>query len=297
MCFVFPFSSTSVLTTLYPGITSDGVFPSLDGINSVSFPSLPTTTNLVSGRTVGVYVAVTGVPFLSTRLTVTPLAFPTKSFSGVNVTLPSLSIVYVPSPGTTTLPSLSAPSSIGATVSSIGTLGFPGLNSGVPVCGCPLGPSDSAGVPSGVTGVTVGVYFAVTGVPFLSTRFTVTPFAVPVNVFSGVNVTVPSGATVYVPSPGIVLVVDPSSNVAGTLSSIGTSGFPGLNSGFPFCSLPWMSVVSAGVPSGVTGVTVGVYLAVTGVPFLSTRFTVTPVPTPVNVFSGVNVTVPSGATV
>ena len=31
--------------------------------------------------------------------------------NGVNVTLPSLSIVYVPSPGTTTLPSSSAPSS------------------------------------------------------------------------------------------------------------------------------------------------------------------------------------------
>ena len=194
MCFVFPFSSTSVLTTLYPGINSDGVFPSLDGINSVSFSSLPTTTNLVSGRTVGVYVAVTGVPFLSTRLTVTPLAFPTKSFSGVNVTLPSLSIVYVPSPGTTfvVVPS----SNVGGTVSSIGTLGFPGVNVGVPVCGCPLGPSDSVGVPSGVTGVTVGVYLAVTGVPFLSTRLTVTPVPFPVKFFSGVNVTVPSGATV-----------------------------------------------------------------------------------------------------
>ena len=32
------------------------------------------------------------------------------------------------------------------------------MKTGVPVCGCPLGPSDSAGVPSGVTGVTVGVY-------------------------------------------------------------------------------------------------------------------------------------------
>ena len=111
------------------------------------------------------------------------------------------------------------------------------------------------------------------------------------------NVTVPSGFTVYVPSPGTTFSVDPSSNVAGTSSSIGTSGLPGVNVGFPVCSLPWMSVVSAGVPSGVTGVTVGVYLAVTGVPFLSTRFTVTPFAVPVNVFSGVNVTVPSGVTV
>ena len=141
------------------------------------------------------------------------------------------------------------------------------------------------------------MYLAVTGVPFLSTRLTVTPVPTPVNVFSGVKVTVPSGATVYVPSPGIVLVVEPSSNVAGTSSSIGTSGLPGVNVGLPFCSLPWMSVVSAGSAVGVTGVTFGVYLAVTGVPFLSTRLTVTPVPLPVNVFSGVNVTVPSGATV
>ena len=47
----------------------------------------------------------------------------------------------------------------------------------------------------------------------------------------------------------------------------------------------------------MTGVTVGMYLAVTGVPFLSTRFTVTPVPVPVNDFSGTKVTVPSAATV
>ena len=50
-------------------------------------------------------------------------------------------------------------------------------------------------------------------------------------------------------------------------------------------------------PDGDTGMTVGVYVAVTGVPFLSTRLTVTPVATPVNFGSGTNVTVPSGATV
>ena len=89
MCFVFPFSSTSVLTTLYPGISFVGLVPSSDGDNG--FPSLSTCE--VSGRTVGVYLAVTGVPFLSTRLTVTPDAFPTKFGSGVNVTLPFSSIV------------------------------------------------------------------------------------------------------------------------------------------------------------------------------------------------------------
>ena len=54
MCLVLPFSSFSVLTTLYPGTFSDGFSPSLDGSSSVSLPSFPTTTNLVSGRTVGV---------------------------------------------------------------------------------------------------------------------------------------------------------------------------------------------------------------------------------------------------
>ena len=54
MCLVFPSLSFTVLTTLYPGTDSDDFSPSLDGISSVSFPSFPTTTNLVSGRTVGV---------------------------------------------------------------------------------------------------------------------------------------------------------------------------------------------------------------------------------------------------
>ena len=80
------------------------------------------------------YFAVTGVPFLSTRFTVTPLAVPVNCGSGVKVTLPSLSTVYVPSPGTTTFPSGFAPSNVGATSSSIGTLGLPGLNVGVPSC-------------------------------------------------------------------------------------------------------------------------------------------------------------------
>ena len=77
------------------------------------------------------------------------------------------------------------------------------------------------------------MYFAVIAVPFLSTRFTVTPVPVPVNDFSGTKVTVPSGATVYVPSPGIVFVVEPSSKVAGTSSSIGTLGLPGVKLGLP----------------------------------------------------------------
>ena len=77
------------------------------------------------------------------------------------------------------------------------------------------------------------MYLAVTGVPFLSTRFTVTPVPVPVNDFSGAKVTVPSGATVYVPSPSTVLVVEPSSKVAGLSSSIGTFGSPSVKVGLP----------------------------------------------------------------
>ena len=147
------------------------------------------------------YLAVTGVPFLSTRLTVTPLAFPTKSGSGVKVTLPFSSIVYVPSPGTffSVVPS----SNVGLTVSSISTgtslpliVTLPPSNVGVPSWVCPLGPSDSESFEVGVTGTTTGVYLAVIGVPFLSTRLTVTPVAWPVNVFSGVKVTLPFSSIV-----------------------------------------------------------------------------------------------------
>ena len=137
MCFVFPFSSISVLTTLYPGIGSEGLAPSLDGSKSVSLPSFSITTNLVSGRTVGVYLAVISLPFLSTRLTVTPVACPTKFGSGVNVTFPFSSIVYVPSFGTTF--SVVPSSNFGLTVSSITTVfssplivTFPPVNVGVP---------------------------------------------------------------------------------------------------------------------------------------------------------------------
>ena len=77
------------------------------------------------------------------------------------------------------------------------------------------------------------MYLAVTGVPFLSARFTDTPVPSPVNDFSGTNVTVPSGATVYVPTPSTVLVVEPSSKVAGLSSSIGTFGSPSVKVGLP----------------------------------------------------------------
>ena len=90
------------------------------------------------------YLAVTSVPFLSARLTVTPLALPVKFGSGVKVTTPFSSIVYVPSFGTTTLPSSSAPTNVGLTAGSISivtvsplTVVLPGVNTGVPVCLAP----------------------------------------------------------------------------------------------------------------------------------------------------------------
>ena len=126
-------------------------------------------------------------------------------------------------------------SKVAGTSSFIGTRLSPSVNSGLPVCVAPWISVDSAGVAVGVTGVTVGVYLAVISVPFLSTRFTVTPEAVPVNDFSGTKVTVPSGETVYVPSPSTVLVVEPSSKVAGVSSSIGTFGSPSVKVGLPDC--------------------------------------------------------------
>ena len=56
-------------------------------------------------------------------------------------------------------------------------------------------------------------------------------------------------------------------------SLIGTSEFPSVNVGVPFCVSPCTPVEVAGSAVGVTGVTVGVYVvvavAVTGFPSLS----------------------------
>ena len=50
----------------------------------------------------------------------------------------------------------------------IGATGSPSVNLGVCFCSCPCFPVDSTFSAVGVTGVTVGVYFAVAGVPFAS---------------------------------------------------------------------------------------------------------------------------------
>ena len=93
-----------------------------------------------------------------------------------------------------------------------------------------------APVPVGVTLVTVGVYVAVTGVPFLSTRLTVIGAGVPTYFLSGVKVIEPSELMLYSPTPETVFVDCPSSKVIGFVSSIGTTGFPSMKVGVPFCS-------------------------------------------------------------
>ena len=209
----------------------------------------------------------------------------------MNVTSPELGlIVYVPSPGIVTGPSVGSPVvgsiSFGAFVSSIGTSLSPPLNTGVPVCGTPCTSSDVTSSPVGLTGVTVGVYLAFTVVPFVSSRWTSTPVAVPVNCGSGWNLTFPS-SIVYVPSPSTTTLsvgfpVVGSISFGAFVSSIGTTfssplivTFPPLNSGNPVCALPWTSVVLAGVAVGLTGLIFGVYVVLTGVPFISAAWIVT----------------------
>ena len=254
---------------------------------------------------------------MSCTCTVAESRVPTKSLFGVNVTFPVfLSRVYLP----TSFPSLVAGISVASTslpptmnlagflsVISIGTRLSPSVNTGVPSCTFPWISVEVTFSPVGFIGVTVGVYLAVTGVPFISTRVTLTPLALPVNCGSGVNTTTPL-LTSYLPSPGTVI-TSPFSPVSGLVnsrpfvSSIGTIfltpfilTLPPRNSGTPFCGTPWISVVSAGVAVGCTPTTSGVYFVVATFPLTSSTCTVTLVALPTNCFSGVNSITPSFST-
>ena len=80
--------------------------------------------------------------------------------------------------------------------------GLPGINSTVPVCSTPCGPSDLAGFALGLTGIIDGVYVVVTCEPFVSSPRTVTGTTSPAygTAGSGVNVTSPvSLFNVYLP--------------------------------------------------------------------------------------------------
>ena len=203
--------------------------------------------------------------------------------------------MYTPSPGTAF--AVDPSSNVGMTVLSTSP-----LNTGVPSWGVFLGPSDSASFVV-VCANTVGVYFADTSVPFLSTRFTITPDASPTKFGSGVNVTTPVlPSIVYVPSFGTTTFPSLSapSNVAGTsvlistvLSTPLTLAVPPMNFGVPVWGVFLGPTEVTSSPVGMTSTTVGVYFAVIGVPFLSTRWTSTPSPTPVNCGSGWNFTLPS----
>ena len=80
-------------------------------------------------------------------------------------------------------------------------------------------------------------------------------------------------------------------------SVIRTSGVEIVNVGVPVCVFPCSASEVLFSLVIETSVTVGVYVAVAIVPFLSTRLTVTAGATPTKFLSGVNVTVPSFATV
>ena len=96
----------------------------------------------------------------------------------------------------------------------------------------------------------------------------------------------------YVPSFGTTFSVVPSSNVAGTFVSIGNSGSPGVNVTVLCWGSPWRPVVVLSCPSGTTGVTVGVYVVSTFVPFLSAATTFAGSGVPVKSLFGWNVITP-----
>ena len=188
----------------------------------------------------------------------------------------------------------------------IGTSESPAVNCGVSFCSFPCFPVDVLSSPLGVTSVTVGVYFAVAGVPLASLAWTVTPSGVPTKSLFGVNVISPvSGFNLYVPTclPSFIAgnsvlsvgsFVVGSTNFTGFEASIvsGTSESPAVNCGVSFCSFPCFPVDVLSSPLGVTSVTVGVYFAVAGVPLASLAWTVTPSGVPTKSLFGVNVISP-----
>ena len=124
----------------------------------------------VTPTTLGLNVAVAGVPFLSLRTIDTAVASPLNVGSGVNVTTPLSSIVYVPWFSTTSVvTSLSSPvllglinfallvASNGTDTSWLFTVFLPDVNTGVTVCFAPwislvtwLSPDGTAAFTTGV---------------------------------------------------------------------------------------------------------------------------------------------------
>ena len=105
---------------------------------------------------------------------------------------------------------------------------------------------------------------------------TVTGTGVPENPGFGVNVTLPvAGSIVYVPTccPSIFFVgivvsatgFPSTTNFAGFVSLIVIEifSFPDLKLGVPSCTAPWIPSEPAFVPTGLTGLIIGVYVVCT----------------------------------
>ena len=234
------------------------------------------------------------MPFASLREMLISGVSPTKRLSGVKVTLPSAS--------TSNLPTLAISftlvpvSKTGVLLAGKPTFGSPALKVTRPFWTWPCGPSVWSPVPVGVTAVTVARYLALATVPFTSARLSSTSGVLPTNVLTGVKVTLPSPSTSNLPTLAISFTFVPVSKTGVLFSGKPTCELPGSKVTFPFWTWPCGPFVWAPVALGVTFSTVGVYLAVTGVPFLSTRLTRTGSGVPTNCLSGVKVTDPSGAT-
>ncbi|MCC3173568.1 hypothetical protein K4I03_2113 [Streptococcus sanguinis] len=177
------------------------------------------------------YLAVTGVPFLSTRLTTTGSGVPTNCLSGVKVTEPSGATSKVPTFGTS-LRLLPSSKVAGVSLSS-GTFGSPPTKFGLPVCGRPCGPVLVDVVAVGVTSLTTAWYLTVAGVPLASVRVNSSSGVSPLNCLSGVKVTLPSASTSNLPTFGTSLTAEPLSNIGVEPAGNGTNLCPGVKVTFP----------------------------------------------------------------
>ena len=122
-----------------------------------------------------------------------------------------------------------------------GTSESPAVNCGVSFCSFPCFPVDVLSSPLGVTSVTVGVYFAVAGVPLASLAWTVTPSGVPTKSLFGVNVISPVvGFNLYVPTclPSFIAGNSVLSVGSFVVGSINFTGLESLTTIGTFCSAP-----------------------------------------------------------
>ena len=237
------------------------------------------------------YLTVTGVPLASVRVNSSSGVSPLNCLSGVKVTVPSASTSNLPTFCTSfTVEWLS---NNGVEPAGNGTESCPGVKVTLPSWTWPCRPSVLFPTPVGFTAVTVAWYFALAMVPLTSARLTSISGVLPTNVLTGVKVILPSISTSNLPTFSISFTLVPVSKTGGLSAEKPTSGLPASKVILPFWTNPCRPSVWSPVAFGITSSTVGVYLAVTSVPFASTRLTVTGVALPVNFFSGLKVMEPS----